>query len=181
MCDDHLQRFEAAAEIEDVSDHDLGEKQRMHSVSISMPPSPLEVNIQKAKRVLFDDEGNTILGKNAAPNTKKAVFYSQPIPKGPLLHEAIINGNSAPLPPNIPRINKLRDKRFDSFKTWSGKLERQLSNLRGKAREYDPDFQPQHHVEMGSVPVDRFFDALEGPELDKLRVCIKFILPLGQY
>lgn len=75
-----------------------------------------------------------------------------------------------------------RDKRFDSFKTWSGRLERQLSNLRGKPQ--DPDHGEGEgsgdHGEpyMEAVPaVDRYFDALEGPELETLRVSEVSILP----
>ncbi|XP_057774274.1 S-type anion channel SLAH3-like [Salvia miltiorrhiza] len=143
-----------AAEIEDECE------MPQHSVSISMPPSPVE-HEHKTKRVLFNDD-TTNLG---APNP---MFYSQPIPKASLLHEAITNGKSAPLPP------KFRDKRFDSFKTWSGKLERQLTNLRGGAPEPDPN---SRRPEMGSVPVDRYFDALEGPELDVLRASEEILLP----
>ncbi|KAG6426547.1 hypothetical protein SASPL_110772 [Salvia splendens] len=132
-----------------------------HSVSISMPLSPLK---HKTKRVLFDDDSTNLA---SAPTT---MFYSQPIPKPSALHQAITNGKSVPLP---PRIYKLRDKRYDSFKTWSGKLERQLTNLRGgRPRERD-----SNRVEMGSVPVDRYFDALEGPELDVLRPSEEILLP----
>lgn len=64
------------------------------------------------------------------------------------------------------------DKRFDSFKTWSGKLERQLSNLRGKHRETE-----QQPAEFETLPVHRYFDALEGPELDTLRASEEIVLP----
>ncbi|RRT75579.1 hypothetical protein B296_00025214 [Ensete ventricosum] len=71
-----------------------------------------------------------------------------------------------------------RDKRFDSFKTWSGRLERQLSNLRGKPQEPDDDGNDSCIVEVEPVPaVDRYFDALEGPELDTLRVSEVSVLP----
>lgn len=153
----------------------------MHSVSISMPPSPVEAHIQNIKRVLFRDD-DTVLGhdipnssatcKNIGAQTKQTKFHSQPIPKGSALHEAISSGTSANRPPSNPRIDKLRDKRYDSFKTWSGKLERQISNLRGRNRENEQDAQAHQPAEMRTLPVDRYFDALEGPELDVLRVCI---------
>ena len=77
----------------------------------------------------------------------------------------------------MPRSDSTRerDRRFDQFKTFSGRLERQLSTLRGVPQ--DP---PAPHVDDGSsstnsddddVPTaDRYFAALEGPELDTLRV-----------
>ncbi|KAK6121861.1 hypothetical protein DH2020_044376 [Rehmannia glutinosa] len=170
---------------------------RMHSVSISMPPSPIEAHIHNTKKVLFSDDKTYLGNNNNIPNysvptynknvgTKHASkFYSQPIPKGThvLNDEAIITGKSANLPPRIPnpRIdNKLRDKRFDSFKTWSGKLERQISNFRGKRRETEQDHQgeqQQRSAEVGNLPVDRYYDALEGPELDTLRASEEILLP----
>ncbi|KAK6132154.1 hypothetical protein DH2020_034110 [Rehmannia glutinosa] len=159
----------------------LSEPQRTHSVSISMPPSPIEAHLNNTKRVLFNDD-ETILGSDHIPNsaqTKQAKFYSQPMPKGSALNEAITAGTSTSnLPLRNPRIEKLQDKRFDSFKTWSGKLERQLSNLRGgKHRETEQESdQNQPHSEI-NLPVDRYFDALEGPELDTLRASEELLLP----
>lgn len=84
-----------------------------------------------------------------AEMTRNAKFHSQPMPKlstNPIHH----------------------DKRFDSFKTWSGKLERQLSNLKPSNVHEQPEPDQQTHLE--TIPVHRYFDALEGPELDTLRV-----------
>ncbi|KAK4489586.1 hypothetical protein RD792_005398, partial [Penstemon davidsonii] len=61
--------------------------------------------------------------------------------------------------------HKVKYGKYDSFKTWSGKPERKISKLRSK------------HTELGNLPVDRYFDALEGPELDKLRDCEEILLP----
>ncbi|KAK6155621.1 hypothetical protein DH2020_009869 [Rehmannia glutinosa] len=161
--------------------NDISNPQRTHSVSISMPPSPIEAHLNNTKRVLFNDD-ETILGSDHIPNsaqTKQAKFYSQPMPKGSALNEAITAGTSTSnLPLRNPRIEKLQDKRFDSFKTWSGKLERQLSNLRGgKHRETEQESdQNQPHAEI-NLPVDRYFDALEGPELDTLRASEELLLP----
>ena len=67
-----------------------------------------------------------------------------------------------------------RDKRFDPFKTFSGRLERQLSNLRGRPQEPTDGTSPDSKIseeETDQVPAaDRYFEALEGPELDTLRV-----------
>ena len=83
-------------------------------------------------------------------------------------------GTVFPESPKLPRsnTNKLKDTRFDSFKTWSGRLERQLSAFRGK--EQEPISQPSPQIE--TIPVDRYFDALEGPELDTLRVYLFFMI-----
>lgn len=147
----------------------------MHSVSISMPPSPIEAHIHNTKRVLFSDDtpDSSATSNNVGGQTKHTKYYSQPIPKGTALNGPITNGKPAHFASTNPRIHKLRDKRFDSFKTWSGKLERQISNLRGGNRDTDgQDSQPQQHTEKANVPVHRYYDALEGPELDVLRVCV---------
>lgn len=169
---------------------DFSESQRMHSVSISMPPSPIETHLQDAKKVLFRDD----FGKNLCtdiPNSaatfqeksargKKTRFYSQPMPKGSSFNEPLPtrqSPNPTDLSPRNPRINGLKDNRYDSFKTWSGKLERQISNLRGKPRESEQDSNIPKPAEVETLPVDRYFDALEGPELDTLRASEEILLP----
>ncbi|GER34346.1 S-type anion channel SLAH3 [Striga asiatica] len=161
--------------------------QRKHSVSISMPPSPInEAHVKSTNRVMFRD-GETILGDNI-PNSDDAAhlengdgsknkprFYSQPMsmPKSSALDDP-----SGQLPARNPRIDRLQDKRFDSFKTWSGKLEKQISNLRG-VRHREDEQEPgndRQHPEI-NLPVDRYFDALEGPELDTLRASEELLLP----
>ncbi|XP_073032697.1 S-type anion channel SLAH2-like [Primulina eburnea] len=166
--------------------NNVSKTEKMHSVSISMPPSPIGDHIHKTKRVLFRDD-DMILGheipsssdvdKDVSSRTRQTKFYSQPLPKGSALNEAITAGKSSNLPARNPRTEKLKDKRFDSFKTWSGKLERQLSNLRGKHHENEQEPQTElQRVEMETIPVDRYFDALEGPELDTLRASEEEIL-----
>ncbi|XP_022682035.1 S-type anion channel SLAH2 isoform X1 [Setaria italica] len=78
------------------------------------------------------------------------------------------------------RCDSTRDKRFDSFKTFSGRLERQLSNLRGRPQEPIDGISPESGIseETDQVPAaDRYFDALEGPELDTLRATEVPVLP----
>lgn len=156
-----------------------------HSVSISMPSSPMEVHSQSPKRALFRPQDGTIFDNDIAnpstSGTKLAKYHSQPMPAGSALDEAVASGlypNRPQLPPKIPRIERLKDKRFDSFKTWSGKLERKLSNLRGKRLEVGQDENSaERNVEMETLPVHRYFDALEGPELDTLRPSEEILLP----
>ncbi|KAL8544156.1 hypothetical protein ACS0TY_004622 [Phlomoides rotata] len=125
---------------------DDSKSQRVHSISISVPPSPVGSH-------------NTPLSvrDQTRDHNPNSVFYSQPMSKG---------GTD----PGI-------DRRFDSFKTWSGQLERQFSNLRGNNRQTE---QPNKHSEFENLPVDRYFDALEGPELDTLRDSEEILLPNDQ-
>lgn len=161
--------------------NNVSKPEKMHSVSISMPPSPIEDHIHKTKRVdmILGHEipSSSDVHKDVSSRTRQTKFFSQPLPKGSAPNEAITGGKSPNLPARNPRTEKLKDKRFDSFKTWSGKLERQLSNLRGKHHENEQEPQTeQQHVEMETIPVDRYFDALEGPELDTLKASEEEIL-----
>ncbi|OIT37387.1 PREDICTED: S-type anion channel SLAH2-like [Nicotiana attenuata] len=147
---------------------------RIRAVSISMPPSP--------KKVVFTDNtkdtpDSAFRSKDAGSNgNRKTRFYSQPMPTGTTAASGA--PASGELPRN-PRISKLKDKRYDSFKTFSGRFERQLSNLRGnKNQETEQESNTQHSAELEiNIPVDRYFDALEGPELDKLRASEESVLP----
>ncbi|KAK8583484.1 hypothetical protein V6N12_067756 [Hibiscus sabdariffa] len=121
--------------------------QRKLSVSISMPSSPTGASSAGSKNVL-DVEGNGKGCKDEAPSKAKpkgVKFLSQPMPIGSAFGEAanIRNINQH------PNIKKLKDKRFNSFKTWSDR----------------------------ALPVDRYFDALEGPELETLRASEEIVLP----
>lgn len=155
---------------------------RLNSVSISMPPSPALKKMAKTKRVLFSDrqeeEANLSSSTTGTPhvvgdqNPQQLKFYSQPMPvsnqrekggKKNFDYTSQEQNRSA-------RTNRLQDKQFDSFKTWSGKLERQMSNLVGKPQEQEQDTNLPRPTSHEAVPVGRYFDALEGPELEILRV-----------
>ncbi|XP_037444681.1 S-type anion channel SLAH2-like isoform X2 [Triticum dicoccoides] len=84
-------------------------------------------------------------------------------------------------------ITRELDRRFDNFKTFSGRLERQLSSLRGLQHGLPPV-----DIEHGAAPnisiedtdeenivpsADRYFAALEGPELETLRSTEVAVLP----
>ncbi|KVI04681.1 C4-dicarboxylate transporter/malic acid transport protein [Cynara cardunculus var. scolymus] len=144
---------------------------RTPSISISMPPSPMEVHLQNTKRVAFRDDVE-LVAKNE-PTSSATKFHSQPIPTGVGFEEAVAAGKFPNRPVRNPRIDNLQDERYNSFKTWSGKLERQLSTLRGKP----PTELPVNTPRSETLPVDRYFDALEGPELDTLRPSEEIILP----
>ncbi|KAE9592543.1 hypothetical protein Lal_00028566 [Lupinus albus] len=148
--------------------------------SVSMPLNSDEViQPQNTRRVFFSGETVLIDGissslKSAAKPPHPSKCYSQPMPKDFVLPKAP-NGRSYS---NHPGIKAFRDKRFDSFKTWSGGLERQLSILRGKSpRHPSHDQCSSFRNNDKNVSVDRYFDALEGPELETLRASEETVLP----
>uniref|UniRef100_A0A0E0EY55 Uncharacterized protein n=1 Tax=Oryza meridionalis TaxID=40149 RepID=A0A0E0EY55_9ORYZ len=158
-----------------------------YSVSLSMPASPSGFHFSqfgmaaaKAKAVhrddarvapaetRFDDAHPPAVGRVEAHSPrllmKQTWFHSQPI-----LH---LSKNDE----TTRRCDSTRDKRFDQFKTFSGRLERQLCTLRGRpAQEHmtNGEGAPEPNIaeeETEQVPgADRYFDALEGPELETLR------------
>ncbi|KAL8129324.1 hypothetical protein V2J09_018479 [Rumex salicifolius] len=79
--------------------------------------------------------------------------------------------------PTSSRRQHRRDTRFDPFKTLSGRLKRQFSMLRGIPVELEVEIQSSRLSENDSLPVDRYFDALEGPEFDTLRPQEQSVLP----
>ncbi|KAK9059640.1 hypothetical protein SSX86_020344 [Deinandra increscens subsp. villosa] len=143
------------------------------SISVSMPPSPMEATLHTPKRVAFRDDVEFEVELVGNGNGKNTVFHSQPIPTGVGFEEALAAGKSPNLPARNPRIKKLKDERYNSFKTWSGKLERQISTIRGNPPSEPPVFTPRSD----NLTVDRYFDALEGPELETLRHSEELILP----
>lgn len=151
--------------------------QRKHSVSISLPASPIAASSRKAKKVLFKEDGektfvygnpdSSAASKIVDTPPKQVKFHSQPMAKGTAAFEVALDVPNHPN--NHPSLKKLQDKRYDSFKTWSGKLERQITNVRVRPRE--------DSTEKDALPVDRYFDALEGPELETLRPSEQIVLP----
>ncbi|KAI5443845.1 hypothetical protein KIW84_012481 [Lathyrus oleraceus] len=158
--------------------------QRKPSVSLSMPLSAEEVQLQSgsnSQKVFFSGESVIIkdIKPSAALPPKNPKCYSQPMPKGMVRQDGSqtqkVNSNHHNQPAGIKMF---RDKRFDSFKTWSGGLERQLTILRGK----EPGGSAQEgNISARSIdralPVDRYFDALEGPELETLKSSEEIMLP----
>lgn len=136
---------------------------RHHSISISLPSSPSALGIEQSDRVDPETIGTSLYPTAFSLQLpKKSRFYSQQM--------QATNGVSA-------RTNRLRDTRYDSFKTWSGKLERQISSFRG--RPQDPvDVTASEITQTDALPaVHRYFDALEGPELETLKSSEELVLP----
>ncbi|OVA01867.1 Voltage-dependent anion channel [Macleaya cordata] len=154
---------------------------QMCSISISMPSSPLGLNIEGTGKVPFSHNVGIDV-ESAIANSKQseqANFRSQPRPAGTAYAEETTTEklkNPSELQHN-PRVDRFKDKRFDSFKTWSGKLERQLSHFRGKQQESEQEGTVSQDAEIEALPVHRYFDALEGPELETLRDSEELVLP----
>ncbi|KAG8067525.1 hypothetical protein GUJ93_ZPchr0005g15477 [Zizania palustris] len=165
-------------------------------VSVSLPTSPsgfsastpvgggagdLDVDLRRqamanAAREMQHSPASQDKGGNAVRFVPpdKIVFRSQPIPGRAPSRTVTLGGGGG-------RRAMSRDKRYDSFKTWSGKLERQLTHLAGVGpeapTETDQDDAISSHRTLSLPKVDRFFAALEGPELDKLRTSEELVLP----
>ncbi|XP_008792391.1 S-type anion channel SLAH3-like isoform X1 [Phoenix dactylifera] len=166
-----------------------------NSISISLPASAPGISIGEAIKLLFgDNAGSAAIDEqpnqpsdsttsNSGP-AKLGMFHSKSIPAGSSYGKTAAVGKfNGPFEDQqrLPRSYSSRDKRFDSFKTWSGRLERQLSNLRGKPQEPDVEANESDIMEIEAVPaVERYFDALEGPELDTLRASEVSVLPEDQ-
>ncbi|KAI8564933.1 hypothetical protein RHMOL_Rhmol03G0221800 [Rhododendron molle] len=143
----------------------------------------------RGPKEFFRDQDGTIFDSDIANSTtsgtKQEKFHCQSMPTGSAFAEAVAASGLFPsrllhLPPKNPRIERPRDKSFDSFKTCSGKLEGQLSNLRRKSREIGQEANTVQNVEVETLPAHRYFDALEGPELDTLRASEEILLPEDQ-
>ncbi|CAO2199661.1 unnamed protein product [Urochloa humidicola] len=182
-------------------------------VSISLPASPSgfgggsrTAELELQPHAVTDAPPRAPAAAVALAQPDKVVFRSQPIPVAPAganKQAAAGNGHGHGDPsrsaPHAARANKQqhsrRDKSYDSFKTWSGKLEKQIAaHLLGgrppheqqpQEEEEEEEEEPEednatasHRRHSSSMPeVQRFFAALEGPELDKLRSSEELILP----
>ncbi|KAJ4900446.1 S-type anion channel SLAH3 [Raphanus sativus] len=158
--------------------------------SLSMPTSP---NI-----LIISDPTSTSSDNNTASTGKSVRFISQPMAKVSSLyiesgndddvrlrhdnhHQQQQHQQSGQLQNQKPAMHKLRDHRYTSFKTWSGKLERQFTR---KPAAIEPETQnrPKENINTynEAMPVDRYYDALEGPELETLRPQEEIVLPSEQ-
>ncbi|KAJ0043941.1 hypothetical protein Pint_17578 [Pistacia integerrima] len=179
-----IKPLNSSAMVTDTADVQSQSKESHHhrkdSVSISMPSSPFRSDeFQTPKSVAFnlsEKESSTMISDSTAGGIPMhAKSHSQPIPKGFVVERTVENINFTLHP---SRASRFRDRRFDSFKTWSGKLERQLTNLRGgRPQEVGPEEETKKSEMETNLPVDRYFDALEGPELDTLRASEQILLP----
>ncbi|CAO2179151.1 unnamed protein product [Urochloa humidicola] len=169
-----------------------------YSVSLSMPASPSGFHFSQFRAasarghhrvappavdpVRPVEEHEAEAARYSPRLIKQTRFHSQPILNlHPYKHSAAAYDDEAGGGAVRRCDATTRDKRFDPFKTFSGRLERQLSNLRGRPQEPVDGASPDSKIseeETDQVPAaDRYFDALEGPELDTLRATEVPVLP----
>ncbi|KAJ4980671.1 hypothetical protein NE237_031508 [Protea cynaroides] len=165
------------------------DSKQIHSISTSLPSSPFGSDLGGTKRVLFRDREGTIVNNEivephamaaGTEQLKEEKYRSQPLSSSTQYAEVVVNGkfsNFSGQQNTNPRIDRLNGRHYDSFKTWSGKLERQITQLRGKPYEPKPNVGASQNPEIQDLPVQRYFDALEGPELDTLRDSEELVLP----
>ncbi|CAF2016433.1 unnamed protein product [Brassica oleracea var. botrytis] len=158
--------------------------------SLSMPTSP---NV-----LMISDPTSTSSDNNNTGSTGKSVkFISQPMAKVSSLYIGSGNDDDDRRPPDNhhhqqhqqqsgqlqnqnPGMHKLKDHRYTSFKTWSGKLERQFTRKPAAIEPETPN-RPKENINTNeAMPVDRYYDALEGPELETLRPLEEIVLPSEQ-
>ncbi|KAK8458124.1 hypothetical protein SEVIR_3G313000v4 [Setaria viridis] len=182
--------------------HPPGGFRAVQPVSISLPASPGSFGVPTPTAVTADsgnlrrqamansaargphrlaaqDKGSNSV-RFTQPDREAMMFRSQPIPGPPPARLASRSGRARRTAP----MNW--DRRYDSFKTWSGKLERQITHLAGGPDGLNDEggedasdvIGGSHRTCATSVPeVDRFYAALEGPELDQLKPSEDLVLP----
>uniref|UniRef100_M4D1N8 UBC core domain-containing protein n=1 Tax=Brassica campestris TaxID=3711 RepID=M4D1N8_BRACM len=114
--------------------------------SVSSSASPANLDLVENQRQSSSGEFSRLEKRIGA---RKITFHSKSMPRGS------------------------NDKRYDLFRTMSGKLERQISNLRGKP--INTSLQDKEINE--SLTAERFLEALQGPELETLKEMEKIVLP----
>ncbi|KAF9602531.1 hypothetical protein IFM89_029830 [Coptis chinensis] len=144
---------------------------RVLDISSSTPSSPLAV-----ERVLFRDEpgpddNSGFPGRPSATpmvlndvNATLTKSYSQPISYVDAVRKGELSEPSLWQPKN-PKTGTPKETQFDSFKTGS------------EERETEPKMSATQSARLEYLPVHRYYDALEGPELDTLRASEKLVLP----
>ncbi|XP_037417654.1 S-type anion channel SLAH3-like [Triticum dicoccoides] len=181
-----------------------------HPVSVSLPASPSRFDVARTEAefpprhaaAIVPDESHMLpLSPRPSPmvsiafeHVEKVVFRSQPIhaadselsnaqdSQSQVVHDDSMSRGSGA---RMGRSKARRDTSYDSFKTWSGKLEKQLTtHLRVVRQPPQQEAEPEEDEDAAtsgrpySMPrVHRFFAALEGPELDKLRSSEELVLP----
>jgi tellurite resistance protein TehA-like permease len=135
----------------------------LRPVSISLPASPRAFQVARTRV----DELQRRYATGHRPADRRVVFPSQPVPAQ--------DKNDSALPPRMEEARTRGRNSYDSFKTWSGKLERQIAHATHLLGSSRPEQEEEETAGNHMPGVQRFFAALEGPELDTLRV---LVLPL---
>uniref|UniRef100_A0A7N1A271 Uncharacterized protein n=1 Tax=Kalanchoe fedtschenkoi TaxID=63787 RepID=A0A7N1A271_KALFE len=132
------------------------QEQEVHAISISLP----EGQFRSHKVATFERE-----------ITRKCNLYSLSMPKGWV---STVDSNY------LNHQSRSVDKRFDSFRTWSGRFEKQTHHpsTQGKSKENVTGDDDKGIIQ--NLSADRYYDALEGPELETLKDSEELVLPEDQ-
>ncbi|KAF6986651.1 hypothetical protein CFC21_004378 [Triticum aestivum] len=162
------------------------------SVLISVPGSPSGLHLAQLGMPPFVRANETGVDAPAVPPSESTVQRAHYPAVPQLLKQArhhsqpslVVRGGGEV--PAVPRSDssRERDRRFDHFKTFSGRLERQLSSVHRVPQDTDVEkgaaskISEEDTDEDDAVPTaDRYFAALEGPELETLRPTEVAVLP----
>lgn len=155
--------------MENSQDNDVSDDQ---NVSIKMPTSP-----PKTKKVAFKDETElATYDKTAKPGIKSSTHHDSN------LHPP---AEPAVLPVSTPKSGKPKDIGYKSFKTFVSRREIKFAVFCAKLDsklQKEPKTNPTeiHTGVADHVSVSRYFDALEGPELNTLKPSEQTMLPEDQ-
>ncbi|CAN8252149.1 unnamed protein product [Cochlearia groenlandica] len=159
--------------------------------SLSMPTSPNVLKISDPAASSLDINSNNSNNNNVGSTGKSIKFISQPMAKVSSLyietgdnddnhHHHHHHHHRKHHQSQNPALHKLKDQRYNSFKTWSGRLERQFTRKSASIEPETADLVNQSLNTNEAMPVDRYYDALEGPELETLRSQEEIVLPKEQ-
>ncbi|XP_020587532.1 S-type anion channel SLAH2-like [Phalaenopsis equestris] len=159
---------------------------RFQSVSIFLPVSDSAADIYQSQKLVFDDK----TGRGIGINGQESIPENSDLKNGDsnntaptknfrnFLKRMCSSVSAASRFANWQPHETFKDTSYDAFKKMSGKLERQFSNFRGKPIEPPNVINDSQDTETESLPaLDRYLDALEGPELDTLRESEELVLP----
>ncbi|RWW13072.1 hypothetical protein GW17_00023237 [Ensete ventricosum] len=160
-------------------------RHQSYSLLFTLPVSPSGLHIEQVRKVMLGDKGEQggddvkLSQPDSASINSQQTKQSKFQPQSLQIVVSDVKTSTDSLESNrrAIRSDNQRDKTYDSFKTWSGRLERQLSNLRGRPQEPDLEANDSRTNEAAIPAIDRYFDALEGPELDTLRASEVSVLP----
>ncbi|XP_010537128.1 PREDICTED: S-type anion channel SLAH2 [Tarenaya hassleriana] len=113
----------------------------------------------------FDHSFTEKNSRRSMMKNSRMKFHSKSMPRGSVFLDQDRSRNFQNL--------RDQDQRYDLFRTFSVKLEGQISSLPKEGSS----LQSNREVINGGLTVDRFFDALQGPELETLRDSEEILLP----
>ncbi|KAK7279885.1 hypothetical protein RJT34_24944 [Clitoria ternatea] len=155
--------------------------QSKHSVSISMPFSCEEVQLHNTITVLCSgttqSDGSPISSSQSTSADSKPPLalkcHFQSMPNDSVQPEGASSVNFT----NHESIKSLKDKRLDNFKTWSSKLEGQLSILSGRLLTQTVEEDNSLSNPDKPSPADLYSTALEGAKSEIPKFSEEKVLP----